>query len=681
MLKPGELLGGDFEIVRPLGGGGMGMVFLARQRSTGAFRAVKVMLPEYSDHGELARRFAQEAKACGRIQSDHVVKTLLYGVDTERNMPWLVMEYLPGETLEKRVERLGVPPAPERVQILEQLFHGVIAAHRAGVVHRDLKPPNIYIAEPQRPGVPFTIKVLDFGIAKLLSESRLATQAMGTRAWMAPEQESSGAIITPAADVWALGLVVFWLCTGSEFWLNVATTPARLSYEIFYEDIPSWSQRVTQLRGSTRIDPALDAWFARCLQRDPTWRFPSAEQCWAALNPHLKRLVSFDDLALSGGATELPHRRVSTAPPSSDGTLSAERPLHTPSSGALLVALPYLSPRTTSPTFLDRPPQRSRPKDLNRGFLAMGAVVLTGVTVASFVSGLLPLPRVSGRTPQVASAAAIRLVARVGSEAAPEPPSASVDANALHQSLAPIGMVYVPPSSFTMGFDNGQKKHRPHRVTISHGFFIDMTEATVRDYLACVRAHECTPNTIHGPARSLEELGKLSHYCNQFEERERLDDPVNCIDREQAAAFCHFAGKRLPTEAEWEYAARGSDDRAYPWGNEPPTRCDMSVVPGLCRHTQGTSPAGSRSPSSKSPFGALDMSGNVWEWVQDAFDENTYQQDDVTDPVEIANSTHGVLRGGGWDYAPGNAHIAYRLPFDHREGNVATGVRCLKETR
>src|SRR5690606_32478508 len=146
MLTPGELLGGDFEIVRRLGGGGMGAVYLAHQRSTDALRAVKVMLPQWTQYEELVVRFEQEARACGRIESEHVVSILSYGITPEKNMPWLVMEYLPGETIDERVRRLGSPSQHELLSILEQFFHGLSAAHRAGVVHRDLKPQNVYVA-------------------------------------------------------------------------------------------------------------------------------------------------------------------------------------------------------------------------------------------------------------------------------------------------------------------------------------------------------------------------------------------------------------------------------------------------------------------------------------------------------------------------------------------------------
>jgi len=129
-------------------------------------------------------------------------------------------------------------------------------------------------------------------------------------------------------------------------------------------------------------------------------------------------------------------------------------------------------------------------------------------------------------------------------------------------------MVAVPAGAFTMGADDGSDAEKPaHKVGISKPFFIDKTEVTVAAYKACVDAGKCTVPSVHRPDIAEDEVLKFAPMCN-YGTPGRNDHPVNCVDLGQAAAYCDFIGKRLPTEAEWEYAARGTDGRKYPWGND-----------------------------------------------------------------------------------------------------------------
>ncbi|HEU5073469.1 MAG TPA: protein kinase, partial [Polyangiaceae bacterium] len=296
MLRPGEVIDDDFEVLENLGQGGMGAVFLVRQRSTEALRALKVMLPRWIANDDFRARFALEAKASARIASEHVVEVIAAGVDDTRHAPWLVMEYLRGATLADWAASAGFPTGAALGELLLQLFHGVSAAHTAGIVHRDLKPQNLFIADSQRAGSGFTLKILDFGIAKLLEHGEFETQALGTRAWMSPEQDRPGAHITPSADVWALGLIVFWLLTGRSYWLNSERGGAALSFELQFADLPRASLRALE-HGLPALGAEFDAWFARTLAREPSQRYPNARECWQALRP----LV--DALATRGPAT------------------------------------------------------------------------------------------------------------------------------------------------------------------------------------------------------------------------------------------------------------------------------------------------------------------------------------------------------------------------------------------
>ena len=173
------------------------------------------------------------------------------------------------------------------------------------------------------------------------------------------------------------------------------------------------------------------------------------------------------------------------------------------------------------------------------------------------------------------------------------------------------------------------------------------------------------------------EVQKFGTMCNAVQ-RDRADHPVNCVDFAQAASYCAFVGKRLPTEAEWEYAARGTDGRTYPWGNEEPG-CDHAVTSGCTRvasDKSGTKPVGSF-PFAKSPFGAVDMAGNVWEWVYDGYDPGMYSKGEATDPAADPVGATGILRGGSWDFASSRLASTKRQKFQRRVGHVSTGFRCV----
>lgn len=675
MLQPGELIAGDLEIIRRLGGGGMGSVYLARQRSTDALRAVKVMLPEWVHHEGLVQRFVQEARACGRIQSEHVIEVLGFGFDVARGCPWLVMEYLPGQPLDEWVAQRG-PPDPRQVRaLLEQLFHGVSAAHRARVVHRDLKPQNVYIAASQRPDTPFTLKILDFGIAKQLGGSRPQTQAMGTRAWMAPEQERHDFAITESADVWALGLLTFWLLTGTPFWRHASGSDSQLSYEIFFERIPPASQRALELGASRQVPAAMDPWFAACLDRTPEARFPNATTCWEALLTLLPPAPR--QWAVAATATTLPASTSgSSAWPSHSDTV--------PSSEG--VAAPRTTSRVLSLPASESPPGVTR----SRRWVAMWPLLVVSL------AGLFAALAARDWLEVLATRASSRLLGVWGEgllgDAVEAPPAESpstlpADLPALRDASAPVGsvleprvppgMVLVTSGAFTMGLE-GIPGLVPHRVTLTRPFFIDVTETTVRQYAECVQAGKCTPSELHGREMDDETRSRFERLCHVANDPDKQEHPVNCVDRHQAATYCAFRDKRLPTEAEWEYAARGSDGRVYPWGNEPPNHCDMAVLSGICEAKLAARPVASRSPSSASPWGALDMSGNIWEWVEDTWDERAYARGDVQDPVVKGAGAYGILRGGSWDFAPKRGTVAYRLRFRAREGNVSTGFRCVR---
>jgi formylglycine-generating enzyme required for sulfatase activity len=233
-------------------------------------------------------------------------------------------------------------------------------------------------------------------------------------------------------------------------------------------------------------------------------------------------------------------------------------------------------------------------------------------------------------------------------------------------------MSRIPTGTFMMGSSDGSDDERPvHEVTVQ-SFEMDVTEVTVQDYQACVQAGGCT-----GADRGI----PLDEPCN-FGRIGREKHPINCLDWHRATAYCQWAGKRLPTEEEWEYAARGSDGRRYPWGNEAPTE------PG-CWSEEGTSfghgmrestcPVG-MSGSDVSPFGLYDMGGNVAEWTSSrylSYADGKYpcwSKDPKQCPTERM-----AVRGGAF-YVAGVRQVRATIRGQHDSTfhHVFIGLRCAR---
>lgn len=252
----------------------------------------------------------------------------------------------------------------------------------------------------------------------------------------------------------------------------------------------------------------------------------------------------------------------------------------------------------------------------------------------------------------------------------------------------PPRMVRIPAGAFDMGSDSGAEDERPvHRVVLP-SFEMDATEVTVAQYRACVTAKACQPAaTIWWDSISPADQKTLSEYCNAGRPG-REQHPMNCVDYRQAGAFCKWAGKRLPTEEEWEYVARGADGRTYPWGDQAPGPEHLNACGAECRtlaESQGwqwtsmfpgddgfaeTAPVGSF-PKGQSPFGVLDMAGNVWEWLDTQYCDSYAASQKCMD--------HRVTRGGSWsDGNPNLVRARYRHGRVPAERSSYVGFRCVR---
>lgn len=232
-------------------------------------------------------------------------------------------------------------------------------------------------------------------------------------------------------------------------------------------------------------------------------------------------------------------------------------------------------------------------------------------------------------------------------------------------------MLLVPAGSFPMGVppgdrDGGRDEYPRHEVHVD-AFYIDKYEITNGRYLEFVRAtgHR-TPHHPKDPSRDLWKGGMMPESV--------ADRPVVNVDWFDAGAYCKWAGKRLPTEAEWEKAARGADDRRFPWGNVEPTDKHLNYNQRWIGE-KTLMPVGSYD-AGKSPYGAYDMAGNVFEWVDDWYDPRYYEKSPAKNPTGPQSGTAKVVRSSGWQVETPTVRIFTRVPSDPLDRNESTGFRC-----
>lgn len=231
-----------------------------------------------------------------------------------------------------------------------------------------------------------------------------------------------------------------------------------------------------------------------------------------------------------------------------------------------------------------------------------------------------------------------------------------------------VGMIRVPAGKFTRGSDDGDKDERPKRNIYLSEYYIDAYEIRVDQYKECVNFGSC----------SKPDLNCGSDKTNNWISNDRDKHPINCISWIQADRYCRWANKRLPTEAEWEKAARGTDNRTYPWGDQS-LSCDYAVMSagGLGCGKGTTWPVGSK-PQGSSPYGVHDMSGNVWEWVADRYSADAYQSAPERDPEGPQSGSERVYRGGGFGGNISRLRSASRFGGEPTYANADLGFRCVK---
>jgi eukaryotic-like serine/threonine-protein kinase len=548
-------------------------------------------------------------------------------------VPYMVLEWLEGATLERTLEREAAAQLPMRdlvqaVALLDPIVVALGLAHRRGIVHRDVKPSNLFVVGE---GADATLKLLDFGIAKVVEDARDA-DAYGrtgehhlsafTPAYGAPEQFSRALGTTgPWTDVFALALVLLEIVSGR------APLPGDTIEELGRAST-NLSLRPSLARYGKTHSSEVEAVFARAVTVEPSRRYGSVEVFWADLR---RALV-----------------------PSADSSRALEATL-----GATL-------PRS------ELPRQSSRA----RWALAFGAIV---VVVAGTAVLALRSPTAPVQAPRTAVVAA--------------PASAPLSA-----PVCPDGMLLVPASTYFMGSDEKdvEEDERPaHKVRLD-AYCMDRTEVTTEAFAACVARGACAGawDANDWPGIAKKDRATFDPLCNAREPTRRGSHPANCVSWEQARDYCAARGARLPAEAEWELAARGTDGRRYPWGDAEPTSSRLNacgaecvawgkkhgvVVSPMYRDDDGwpsTAPVGTF-PAGASPYGMLDMTGNVWEWVSDR--HGAYGAGESRNPTGPTTGDDRVLRGGAWNGAESAwVRPTYRFHASPAMRSHGIGFRCAK---
>jgi formylglycine-generating enzyme required for sulfatase activity len=334
--------------------------------------------------------------------------------------------------------------------------------------------------------------------------------------------------------------------------------------------------------------------------------------------------------------------------------------------------------------------EKTEPAPAQRGWKPLGIVIAAITVLALGYAATRLLPAMSGpgptatsfvtRTATENSSAATEQPVSIAAPGKTDTPVPTLEEPTVTlvstETLAPVTseplseitddkgvvMILIPKGNFIMGSNNGDEDERPIHPVYLDTFYIDKFEVTNARYQDCVNAGACKP-----PVKT-DSFTRNSYYGNSPYD----NYPVVYVDWNMANAYCGWRDVSLPTEAQWEKAARGSDERTYPWGRG--ADCQKANYRGCFN---GTNEAGFYE-SGKSPYGVYDMAGNVWEWVADWYSEAYYKSSPPSNPLGIDQGRARVLRGGSWNRDPADIRASNRVNYAPTYNNFDAGFRCAK---
>jgi formylglycine-generating enzyme required for sulfatase activity len=610
---------GPYRVLQVLGAGGMGVVFRAEDTGLQRLVALKAMLPALATSASAKERFFREARAAAALKHPNIVT--IFQVGEDRGAPFLAMEFLEGEPLDDRLKRQGKLPAPAILHIGRQIAEGLQAAHARGLIHRDIKPPNIWLENEPGAGVPPSggdrpppewgtpagfatgghVKILDFGLARAMGDQAHLTQSgaiVGTPAYMAPEQ-AGGKAVDHRCDLFSLGCVLYRMCTG---------------------EMPFKGSDTLSILSSLALD-------------DPA---PPI-----SINPELPTELS--DLVM-----QLLAKMAEERPQSANAVVESLRQIEAQAGDRTT----RLEPRPRK--VKEGLPSRTRPADP--------------------VKKRLPLPWLVGGGVLGLGALALLLfvLLRPGDNSASRererPEGGPTDEKLPGTFTNSLGMefVLVPTGKSWLGGSGGQPGDK--EVEVKENFYLGKYEVTQAEWdkLMGTRPSNFTrtgegKDAVKDVADA--DLDRFPVESVTWEDAQEFLKRLN--ERDKQAGWVY----RLPKEAEWEYACRGgpmSDklDSAFHFYFDKPV---AQLEPGQANFEHGTGLKRTCKVGSYPPnrLGLYDMHGNVWEWCDD-------------EHKEANGASRRVGRGGGWDNTSGLCTATFGLIVASSYRNDRLGLRVAR---
>jgi len=653
----------EYTLDKLLGKGGMGEVYRAEHVHTGQQVAVKVLFPDLLRDEQGSARFVEEARVMAGMRHANIVQFINFFEQDGRF--FLVMEYIDGPTLDDVLEQKPLD-WEEAVRVGNAVLSALEYAHSRPqpVIHRDIKPANIMLAKDGR------VVVTDFGVAKAVGRERLTKTrgVVGTYEYMSPEQVQ-GTEVSPATDVYAFAITFYRMLTGVVPFPQKADTGidcmnAHLKAPVpslveFREGLPGWLQSIIE----------------RGLAKAPRDRYSSAGK--------MKKAI-----ANARKAAETPPKPVKPPPPpvaeAEDPSLSEGEDLTRDRRVGLWVGLGVVAAVIVGLIVGVGFGGKKGEKKSGGPQEKQWAVVKGKHEEAEAAEAREAADEEQAKREELKNrleeekeekarlARELEEARRITEEEAEkkrkeqeaEKRRIEQEQIAARQALLlnlPSSMVLLEAGDYPVGCWSGNSNcyddEKPPRKVTLKAFGIMKREVTMEDYDICVAETAC-PKAGKGKRCNWQKSGKESH-------------PINCVDWTGASAYCTYKGWRLPTEMEWEAAARGKTKDDYPWGNGTPN-CGRTVMTegrkGGCG-SKGTNEAGS-TPSDKSWAGVMDMGGNVREWVSSAY--GAYPEGSVDSGMKGM-----VNRGGSWQMEAGTFSTSHTRNSDAvDEKRPDLGFRC-----